>query len=88
MEVLPDGTSLAVAKAEVLRNLPSDAAPRALDISRSNGSCALWNLTSATVGPVVIEMAYEDENGVSSWHPNNVNTLTYKMGSIDSSGTC
>ena len=87
-EVLPGGTSLITAKTEVLRNLPSDAVPRALDISGSNGSCAFWNLTSATVGPVVIEMAYEDENGISSWRPNNVNTLSYKMGSSDSRIAC
>lgn len=65
----------------MLRNLASDTIPGALDISYQDGSCAFWNLSSVTLtstdlgGPnVVIEMAYDNQDGAPSWRPNNVNT--------------
>lgn len=50
-QAIGDGTSLAVAKTDVLRLLPSDTRTTAFWIARgANGSCALWNLKSKTLG--------------------------------------
>lgn len=45
-----DGTPIAVAKAEVLKQLPSDTHVQSFFVSHQGGSCALWNLKSTTLG--------------------------------------
>jgi hypothetical protein len=49
-EAIGDGTSLATAKADVLKLLPADTTVTAFWISHEGGSCAFWNLKSATLG--------------------------------------
>ncbi len=49
-QALGAGTSLAGAKADVLKLLPSDTTVTAFWITHENGSCASWNLKSATLG--------------------------------------
>ena len=52
-QAIGDGTSLAAAKAAVLKLLPSDTKATAFSIDHDDGngsSCAFWNLTSKTLG--------------------------------------
>ena len=49
-QALGEGMSLAVAKADVLKLMPSDTRVTAFWITHENGSCASWNLKSATLG--------------------------------------
>jgi hypothetical protein len=50
-QAIADGTPLAVAQSDVLRLLPSDTRPTAFFVTHSaSGSCASWNLKSATLG--------------------------------------
>lgn len=47
---LGDGTSLAAAKAAVLALMPADTTVTPIWVTHEGGSCALWNLKSATLG--------------------------------------
>lgn len=48
---LGDGTPVAIAKAEVLKLLPPDTRTMSYEVVHSaDGSCALWNVKSATIG--------------------------------------
>ena len=49
-QALGEGMSLAVAKADVLKLMPSDTRVTAFWITHENGSCVSWNLKSATLG--------------------------------------
>lgn len=50
-QAIGDGTSLATAKADVLKLLPSDVTTTSFRVSHDgNGSCGLWNLKSRTLG--------------------------------------
>jgi hypothetical protein len=102
IESLPEDTPLSTAQTDVLEAMPSDTVAGALDIanqgqSSPGESCAFWNLQSPTLaavgagganGEVVVEMAYDDENGEPTYRPNDINTVTFEVGANDSSGTC
>jgi hypothetical protein len=49
-QAIGDGTPLAAAKADVLKLMPSDTRVTAFFVTHENGSCASWNLKSATLG--------------------------------------
>jgi hypothetical protein len=91
IEVLPNDTSQAAAKAAALENLPSDVRTVSFIVT---ASCAFWNLTShdlkITTGSsgVAVELAYDDPSGSPYWLPDNVNTLTFNTGQAESSDVC
>ena len=88
---------MSAAQSATLAQLPGDTVRGALDISNQNGSCAFWNLSSATLaaaggggnnGEVVVEMAYDDSSGFPTYRPSDINTITIEAGQNDSTGTC
>lgn len=91
IEVLPKNSSLATAEKAALAQLPSGTAPKALVVT---GSCAFWNLSSATLTSAVgspfvaVEMSYEDASGSPFWLPNTVNTMTFQTGKGQSNDVC
>jgi hypothetical protein len=91
IEVLPKNSSLATAEKAALAQLPSGTAPKALVVT---GSCAFWNLSSATLQSAVgspfvaVEMSYEDASGSPFWLPNTVNTMTFQTGKGQGNDVC
>jgi hypothetical protein len=102
IESVPDGTSLAGAKADALELLPADTISRSFVIATTQGganngqTCAFWNLSSSTLdaagisnsGTVTVETAYDNSDGAPSWQPSNVNTLTFEPGVSTPTSTC
>jgi hypothetical protein len=98
VELLPEGTSLDVAKAIARRELPPDTSTRSFVVAtdRTGQSCAFWNLWSTTVrssvhdgrGSLSIEMAHNDANGLLSYRPDNVNVLFFGPGRRDATAVC
>jgi hypothetical protein len=102
IESVPDGTSVAAAKADALELLPADTISRSFVIATTQGganngqTCAFWNLSSSALdvagtsynGTITIEMAYDNSDGAPSWQPSNVNTLTFEPGVSTSTSTC
>jgi hypothetical protein len=91
IEVLPKNSTLSTAEKAALAQLPSGTAPKALVVT---GSCAFWNLSSATLKSAVgspfvaVEMSYEDASGSPFWLPNTVNTMTFQTGKGQTNDVC
>jgi hypothetical protein len=58
---IADGTSLADAKAQALALLPSDTKTISFSVQHDGGTCADWNLRSATLGKAL--KSYGDGHG-------------------------
>jgi hypothetical protein len=84
-----NGTTIADAKAEVLRWLPQDTAATLFGIDHNGGSCAIWNLRSRTLarvlgapsigdpsGILTVEFSYIDANLNTVYEPNNVESAS------------
>jgi hypothetical protein len=85
-QALGEGVILAAAKAAVLQVLPLDTKTLAFWVEHKAGSCALWNVRSATLGrwfaanPHVgdsqgvlgIDLRYTNANGESEYDPNKL----------------
>jgi ABC-type Fe3+-hydroxamate transport system substrate-binding protein len=85
-QALGEGVIVAAAKAAVLKLLPSDTRTLAFWVEHQNGSCASWNVRSATLGrwfaanPKVgdpqgiigINLYTPNSNGESEYSPNKV----------------
>lgn len=101
IESIPEGSSLAEAKALILPNLPPDAVAQSFLIDTTGSpdgqSCAFWNFISATMatdandgftGAIEVELAYDDSAGAPFWEPNNINTLSFVEGLATSTDVC
>jgi len=60
----PPGTDLATAQAEILQLMPKDAVMGAITVDDNSGSCAIFNITSSTLGSVFDKQAIGDPQGV------------------------
>ncbi len=101
-QALGDRTSLAVAKADVLKLLPSDTTTTAFWIDHENGSCALWNLKSLTLGrwfaadkkvgdsqgALGVDLSAHDSNDESVFNPNNVSIAIVSIAPAKKGTSC
>lgn len=101
-QAFPTGTSTATAQSEVLQWLPSDATAGPLTVVTTNGSCAMYDITSPTLAKVFsaypsigdpsgvlgVELSYTDANGNSTYDPNNVESASISISPSDPSGGC
>jgi hypothetical protein len=97
-----DGTPVAVAKAQVLKLLPSDAHTTSFNIEHTaTGSCALWNVQSKTLGAwfaspktgdtagvVGISLHGTNANNESSYSPSNVSTANVGLAPATKGTNC
>jgi hypothetical protein len=92
-QALPEGTGVVAAKEAVLKLLPSDTHPQEFWITRQNGSCANWNLKSATLarwladpkigdpqGIVGVVFSTPNANGEGEYNPNKVSFANVGVG--------
>jgi hypothetical protein len=93
-QALPDGTSLASAKAAVRALLPSDTVPVSFRVAYgSTGSCAFWNLRSSRLGRWFSGRKIGDSQGelgilldtattssASAYDPANINNAIVSIG--------
>lgn len=86
-QVLGENISIEQAKSDVLMFMPPDTKPTAFFVSHEGGSCALWNLKSATLGRLLakdpkigdtqgaigVVFGTHNSNDEPSYSPTNVN---------------
>jgi hypothetical protein len=101
-QAFPTGTSTATAQSEIMRWMPSDATAGPLTVVNTNGSCAMYDITSPTLatifaahpsigdssGVLGVELSYTDANGNITYDPNNVESASISVSPSDPSGGC
>jgi hypothetical protein len=95
-------TPVAAARAEVLKLMPSDTHTLSFSVQHtSSGSCAFWNLQSATLGKYLsapkvgdargvigIDLSSETSSGESAYSPSDIRTATIWIAPLSSGTDC
>jgi len=101
-QAFDERTPLAAVKAEVLKLMPSDTHTLSFSVQHtSTGSCAFWNLQSATLskylstpkvgdarGVVGIDLSNETSTGKSAYEPGDIRTATVGIAPLSSGTNC
>jgi hypothetical protein len=90
------GTTVAAAKAEVLRLMPRDTGTVSFSVQHTaSGSCAFWNLRSRTLGrylsaagTVGIEFSNASPSGQWAYSPGDVHSATVGTAPLTSGSEC
>lgn len=96
----PD-TDLASVQADVLQLFPSDARAGALTVVDNSGSCAMFDVTSPTLGTLFsgpafgdpqgvigVELTYIDQAGDLAYDASNIQEANLSMQPVDPTSTC
>lgn len=97
-----EGTPVTVAKAEVLKLMPSDTHTLSFSVQHtSSGSCAFWNLQSDMLGKYLsapktgdargligIDLSSETSSGESAYSTSDIRTATVGIAPLSSGTNC
>ena len=78
-------TNLSTAEGDVLQSMPDDATMGALNVVNNSGSCAMFDVTSPTLGSIFSGPAFGDPQGVVGVELTSISSsgnLTYQPGNI------
>ena len=97
----PPGTNVATAESEIIQLMPRDASMGAVSIDNNSGSCAMFDVTSPSLGSVFsnqaigdpqgvvgVELTYINANGNLYYDPNNIQEANLSTQPVDPTGTC